>query len=163
MVAKAKQHKTIYIEETHACNLHQGKYQVFTLSNYYTAQAPPHQDRESQCVPMDVDTAEMEANTIRTHFKKLIPEERSQLAKEGKCFYCKKPGHMARRCPSQPKQQFPPRSQPRFQPKCHMMHAMEEGKEEVAEEEEDRQEGQYRVAHIQQMMMGLSMDEINEV
>ena len=43
-----------------------------------------------------------------------------------------------------------------------MMHAMEEG-EEVAEEEEDREEGKHRVTHIQQMMMGLTMDEISEV
>ena len=80
------------IEETHACDLRQGKYQVFTPSNYYATQAPPHQDRELQYVPMDVDAAEMEADAICTHFKKLTPEERSQLAKEGKCFYCKKPG-----------------------------------------------------------------------
>ena len=42
------------------------------------------------------------------------------------------------------------------------MHIMEEGKKEVAEEE-DREEGKHRVAHIQQMMIGLSMDEIEEV
>ena len=150
------------IEKTHACDLHQGKYQVFTLSNYYTAQAPPHQDRESQCVPMDVDTAEMEADVIHTRFKKLISEKRNQLAKESKCFYCKKPGHMARGCPSQPKQRFPPKSQMRFQPKHYMICAAEEG-EEAAEEDEDAEEGKHCVAHIQQMMMGLSMDEINEV
>ena len=112
---------------------------------------------------MDVDIVEMEADAICTRFKKLSPKERNQLAKEGKCFYCKKPGHMAHRCPSQPKQRFPPRSQPRFQPKHCMMCAMEEGEEEVAEEEEDREEGKHRVAHIQQMMMGLSIDEVNEV
>ena len=43
-----------------------------------------------------------------------------------------------------------------------MMCTMEEGKEEVAEEE-DREKGKHRVTHIQQMMMGLSMDEIEEV
>ena len=80
------------IEETRACNLRQGKYQVFTPSNYYTTQAPPCQDRESQYVLMDIDAAEMKADTIHTCFKKLISEERSHLAKEGKCFYCKKPG-----------------------------------------------------------------------
>ena len=41
---------------------------------------------------MDIDAAEMKADTIHTCFKKLISEERSHLAKEGKCFYCKKPG-----------------------------------------------------------------------
>ena len=149
------------IEETRACDLRQGKYQVFTPSNYYASQAPPRQERESQYVPMDVDTAEMEANAIHTCFKKLTPEERSWLTKEGKCFYCKKPGHMVCRCPSWPKQRFPPKSQPRFQPKHHMMHAIEEGEEEA--EEEDREEGKHRVTHIQQMMMGLSMEEIDEV
>ena len=65
------------IEETCAYDLRQGKYQVFTPSSYYTNQAPPHQERESQYIPMDVDAAEMEADAIRTHFKKLTPEERS--------------------------------------------------------------------------------------
>ena len=111
---------------------------------------------------MVIDVAEMEADAIHTRFKKLTPKERSQLAKEGKCFYCKKPGHMAHGCPSQPKQIFPPRSQPRFQPKHCMMHAKEEGEEEVAEEE-DWEKGKHRVTHIQQMIVGLSMEEIDEV
>ena len=153
----------MHIEETCPRDLCQGKYQVFTLNNYYATQAPPCQDRESQYVPMDVDTVEMEADAIRTHFKKLTPEERNQLTKEGKCFYCKKPGNMARGSPSQPKQRFPPRSQTRFQPKCHMMHTIEEEEEEVVEEEEDKEEGKHRVTHIQQMIMGLSMDKVNEV
>lgn len=93
----------MHIEETCARDFHQGKYQVYTPSNYYATQAPPHQERESQYVSMDVDAAEMEADAIRTCFKKLTPEEQSQLTKEGKCFYCKKPGHMAHRCPSRPK------------------------------------------------------------
>ena len=74
---KAKQHETTCIEETHAHDLRQGKYQVFTPSNYYATQAPPCQERESQYVPMDVDAAEMEADAICTHFKKLTPEERT--------------------------------------------------------------------------------------
>ena len=41
--------------------------------------------------------------------------------------------------------------------------AMEEGEEVVAEEKEDRKEGKHRVTYIQQIMMGLSIDEINEV
>ena len=77
LVAKAKRHETMCIEETCAHNLYQGKYQVFTPSNYYTAQAPPRQDRESQYIPIDIDVAEMEADAICTHFKKLIPEERT--------------------------------------------------------------------------------------
>ncbi|ETW77571.1 hypothetical protein HETIRDRAFT_326778 [Heterobasidion irregulare TC 32-1] len=160
LVAKAKRHETMRIEEMRARDLRQGKYQVFTPSNYYSNIAPPRQERESQYVPMDVDAAEMEADAIRTRFKKLTPEERSRLAKEGKCFYCKKPGHMARGCPSQPKQRFLPPSRGRFQPKRRMMRAMEE---EEGGDEEDQEEGKQRVAHIQQMMMGLSMDEIEEV
>ena len=39
--------------------------------------------------------------------------------------------------------------------------AEEEGEE--AEEDKDQDEGKHRVAHIQQMMMGLSMDEVNEI
>ena len=163
LVAKAKRHESMRIEETRARDLRQGKYHVFTPSNYYAAQAPPRQERESQYVPMDVDAAEMEADAIRTRFKKLTPEERSRLAKEGKCFYCKKPGHMARGCPSRPKQNFPPRSKGRFQSKRRMIRAAEEEGEEAAEEDEDQDEGKHRVTHIQQMMMGLNMDEVNEI
>jgi hypothetical protein len=42
---------------------------------------------------MDVDTANV------TQFKKLTPEERAQLAKEGRCFKCRLQGHMACNCP----------------------------------------------------------------
>ena len=45
-------------------------------------------------VPMDVD-----ATTATTNFKKLTPEERTQLAKEGRCFRCRLQGHVARNCP----------------------------------------------------------------
>jgi hypothetical protein len=44
-------------------------------------------------VPMDVDAANV------TQFKKLTPEERAQLTKEGRCFRCRLQGHMARNCP----------------------------------------------------------------
>ena len=43
---------------------------------------------------MEVDSA-----TGQTNFKKLTPEERVQLAKEGRCFCCHLQGHMARDCP----------------------------------------------------------------
>ena len=43
---------------------------------------------------MEVDNA-----TAQTNFKKLTPEERAQLAKEGRCFRCRLQGHMARDCP----------------------------------------------------------------
>ena len=71
---------------------------------------------------------------------------------------------MACGCPSWPKQRFPPRSQGRSQPKHHMICTAEEEEDgEAAEEDEDREEGKHHVAHIQQMMMGLSMDEVNEI
>ena len=34
-----------------------------------------------------------------TKYKSIGDREREQLAKEGKCFYCKKSGHQARDCP----------------------------------------------------------------
>lgn len=40
--------------------------------------------------------------------------------------------------------------------------AKEEG-EEAVEEDQDQEERKHRVAHIQQIMMGLSMDEVNEI
>ena len=48
----------------------------------------------SGIVPMEVDSA-----VGQTNFKKLTPEERTQLAKEGRCFCCRLQGHMARDCP----------------------------------------------------------------
>ena len=48
----------------------------------------------SGVVPMEVDNA-----VGQTNFKKLTPEERTQLAKEGHCFRCHLQGHMARDCP----------------------------------------------------------------
>ena len=43
---------------------------------------------------MEVDNV-----TGQPNFKKLTPEERAQLAKEGRCFRCRLQGHMARDCP----------------------------------------------------------------
>ena len=48
----------------------------------------------SGVVPMEVDNA-----VGQTNFKKLTPEERAQLTKEGRCFCCRLQGHMARDCP----------------------------------------------------------------
>ena len=44
-----------------------------------------------------------------------------------------------------------------------MICAAEEEGEEAVEEDEDQEEGKHCVTHIQQMMMGLSMDEVNEI
>ena len=50
---------------------------------------------------MEVDSA-----TGQTNFKKLTPEERAQLAKEGRCFRCRLQGHMARDCPKNSNRNF---------------------------------------------------------
>ena len=41
----------------------------------------------------------MEVDATNPNFKRLTPEERIQLAKEGRCFRCRLQGHMARDCP----------------------------------------------------------------
>ena len=64
---------------------------------YQNTQATPRPQSNSNnsgVVPMEVDNA-----TGGTNFKKLTPEERAQLAKEGRCFRCRLQGHMARDCP----------------------------------------------------------------
>ena len=55
----------------------------------------------SGVVPMEVDSA-----TGQTNFKKLTPEERTQLAKEGRCFRCRLQSHMARGCLKNMNQNF---------------------------------------------------------
>ena len=64
--------------------------------DYTTTQHQPRNTApsNSQHVPMDVD-----ATTTTTQFKKLTPEERAQLAKEGRCFRCRLQGHLAKDCP----------------------------------------------------------------
>ena len=64
---------------------------------YSNAQTQPRNQsnqNNSGVVPMEVDSA-----TGTNNFKKLTPEERAQLAKEGRCFCCRLQGHMARDCP----------------------------------------------------------------
>ena len=64
---------------------------------YSNAQTQPRaqsNQNNSGVVPMEVDSA-----TGTNNFKKLTPEERAQLAKEGRCFRCRLQGHMARDCP----------------------------------------------------------------
>ena len=64
---------------------------------YPNTQTPPRtqpNSNNSGVVPMEVDSA-----TGQNNFKKLTPEERAQLAKEGRCFHCHLQGHMARDCP----------------------------------------------------------------
>jgi hypothetical protein len=48
---------------------------------------------------MDVDVAETSTTEVNGTFKKLSNEERKRLQAEGRCFRCKKQGHMSRDCP----------------------------------------------------------------
>ena len=57
-------------------------------------QSMPSNTSNSSHVPMDIDVT-----TTTTNFKKLTPEERDQLAKEGRCFCCRLQGHVTRNCP----------------------------------------------------------------
>ena len=62
---------------------------------YQNPQSTPRTNtNNSGITPMEVDNA-----IGQTNFKKLTPEERAQLAKEGRCFRCRLQGHMARDCP----------------------------------------------------------------
>ena len=67
---------------------------VGTYANTQNQTRTQSNQNNSGVVPMEVDSA-----TGQTNFKKLSPEERVQLAKEGRCFHCCLQGHMARDCP----------------------------------------------------------------
>ena len=58
----------------------------------------------SSSVPMDISNIEeKDVNSIssgRTNILPLSREEMAQLRREGKCFRCKKAGHVARSCPN---------------------------------------------------------------
>ena len=66
---------------------------VGTYANTQTSSRAPPNSNRSGIVPMEVDNA-----VGQTNFKKLMPEERAQLAKEGRCFRCRLQGHMAHDC-----------------------------------------------------------------
>ena len=69
---------------------------------YQNPQSTPRTNtNNSGATPMEVDSA-----TGQTNFKKLTPEERAQLAKEGRCFHCRLQGHMARDCPKNSNRNF---------------------------------------------------------
>jgi hypothetical protein len=82
-------------KEKHNAGLIPGRNRFFRPQNNYqnTPHRPAQQSGNSGIVPMDVDAAKV------SNFKKLTPEERTQLAKEGRCFRCRLQGHMARECP----------------------------------------------------------------
>ena len=70
----------------------------YTNPNSSRAQPSPN---NNGVIPMEVDNV-----TGQSNFKKLTPEERTQLAKEGRCFRCRLQGHMARDCPKNSNRNF---------------------------------------------------------
>ena len=60
--------------------------------------------RRRQKAPKDIDPRPyhpMEVDAAKT--QRLLLEERKKLIQAGKCFYCKKEGHLFRECPTRPK------------------------------------------------------------
>jgi hypothetical protein len=53
---------------------------------------------------MDVDVAETSQTEVNGTFKRLSNKERKHLQAEGRCFRCKKQGHMSQDCPLKGKQ-----------------------------------------------------------
>ena len=88
-VARAKEKYNAGLTNTQCCNQQNRPYNT-TQSQH---QVPAATNPNPNIVPMDVDA------TTTTNFKKLTPEERAQLAKEGRCFRCRLQGHVARNCP----------------------------------------------------------------
>ena len=88
-VARAKEKYNAGLTNTQRHN-QQNRHYNTTQSQH---RAPTQTNTNPNIVPMDVDA------TTTTNFKKLTPEERAQLAKEGRCFQCRLQGHVARNCP----------------------------------------------------------------
>ena len=74
-------------------NQHRNPPKSGMYSNSQTSLHAQSNSNNSGVVPMEVDSA-----TGQNNFKKLTPEERAQLAKEGHCFRCRLQGHMACDC-----------------------------------------------------------------
>ena len=77
-VARAKEKYNAGLTNTQHCNQQTRHYN--TTQNQH--RTPTQTNPNPNVVPMDVDT------TTMTNFKKLTPDERAQLAKEGRCFRC---------------------------------------------------------------------------
>ena len=89
-VARAKEKYNAGLTNTQCRNQQNRPYNTTPYQPCTSTQTNPNPN----IVPMDVD-----ATTATTNFKKLTPEERTQLAKEGRCFRCRLQGHVARNCP----------------------------------------------------------------
>ena len=89
-VSRAKEKYNMGLTGAQHCNQQMRHYNTPQNQQHTTNQ--PHSN--PNIVPMDVD-----ATTTTTNFKKLTPEEHTQLAREGRCFRCRLQGHIARSCP----------------------------------------------------------------
>jgi hypothetical protein len=87
---------------------------------------------------MDVDVAETSQAEANSTFKKLSNEERKRLQSEGRCFLCKKQGHMARNCPNKGKSpgRSPKRTVP-FKRKARTTETADESSSEDSDDTED--------------------------
>jgi hypothetical protein len=88
------------------------------------------------------DDDAMEVDTTETRkmggFKRLSPEERKKLQNEGRCFKCKRQGHMAHACPGKGQTQSSKPQNSKFQKKpSARMTEMADEEEATSEEEED--------------------------
>ena len=88
-VARAKEKYNAGLTNTQRRN-QQARHYNTTQTQHRT---PNQTHLNPNIVPMDVDA------TTTTNFKKLTPEECTQLAKEGRCFRCRLQGHVACNCP----------------------------------------------------------------
>ena len=88
-VARAKEKYNAGLTNTQCRNQQNHPYNT----THYQPRTSTQNNPNPNIVPMDVDA------TTTTNFKKLTPEERIQLAKEGRCFRCRLQGHVARNCP----------------------------------------------------------------
>ena len=88
-VARAKEKYNAGLTGTQRCNQQSRHYNTPQNQHHTTNQT----NLNPNIVPMDVDA------TTTSNFKKLTPEEHTQLAREGRCFRCRLQGHMARSCP----------------------------------------------------------------
>ena len=66
------------------------------FTGQYQSTSQKTSSRTNGVVPMDVDA------TSPPPLKKLTEEDRKKLSAEGRCFRCRKQGHMSRTCPGNP-------------------------------------------------------------
>jgi hypothetical protein len=96
--AARKQHE-LWAEVRSSMSNFQGQGPAANVQRWRQALGKPQQtggthQGGSKVVPMDVDTARVDA---------LTTEERQKLLSEGKCFFCRKQGHISKQCPQKQK------------------------------------------------------------